>query len=173
MLALLLPSAAAALLLPPYTWDEVAYGAALPRDYAHAQHLFYNADYGPYSAFPANYEALVTAGLMLSGDVWPTQLLNVVLALAMAAMAMRLAPGARCIEAGPFVAGLLVVCALAVIQMAPVTKNDVACAFFQVLAILMLATPLASAPAPGRWCCRGLPRGVPGVGTARCTSPWP
>jgi hypothetical protein len=145
MLALLLPSAAVALLLPPYTWDEVAYGAALPRDYAHARHFFYNADYGPYSAFPANYEALVTAGLMLSGDVWPTQLLNVVLALAMAAMAKRLALALGASKPASFVAGLLVVCAPALIQMAPITKNDVACAFFQVLAILMLAIPLERA----------------------------
>ena len=141
MLVLLLPSAAAALLLPPYTWDEVAYGAALPRDFAHAGHFFYNADYGPYAAFPANYEALVTAGLMLSGDVWPSQLLNVVLALAMAAMAMRLALALGASKPASFVAGLLVVCAPAVILTAPVTKNDVACAFFQVLAILVLAIP--------------------------------
>jgi hypothetical protein len=148
LLALLLPSAAAALLLPPFTWDEVAYGAALPRDFAHARHFFYNADYGPYAAFPANYEALVTAGLMLSGDVWPTQLLNVVLALAMAAMAMRLALALGASKPAAYVAGLLVVCAPALILTAPVTKNDVACAFFQALAILALAIPLERA---GTW----------------------
>src|SRR5437016_4397154 len=47
---LILPALAA--LAPPYTWDEVAYGAALPRDYARAGHFFYNADYGVVSAFP-------------------------------------------------------------------------------------------------------------------------
>jgi len=145
MAALLLPSAAAALLLPPYTWDEVAYGAALPRDFAYARHFFYNGNYGPYSAFPANYEALVTAGLMLSGDVWPAQLLNVALALAMAATAMRMALALGASRPASFVAGLLVVCAPSVIQMAPITKNDVACAFFQVLALLMLAIPLERA----------------------------
>ncbi len=51
---LVLPAVAS--LSPPFGWDEVAYGAALPRDYARAGRFFYNADYGPYSAFPANYQ---------------------------------------------------------------------------------------------------------------------
>ena len=57
--------------VPPSSWDEIAYTIALPRDYAHENRFFYNADYGPYSAFPANYEALTTIVLYLTNDVWP------------------------------------------------------------------------------------------------------
>jgi hypothetical protein len=134
---LLVPSALAAF-LPPYTWDEVAYGAALPRDFARAGHIFYNSDYGAYAAFPANYEALVTASLLLTKDVWLTQLLNVALALAMAMSAALLARRLGVTGAAAPWAGLLVLCAPALIGIAPLTKNDVAAAFFQTLAVLAL-----------------------------------
>lgn len=134
---LLVPSLLAAL-LPPYTWDEVAYGAALPRDFAQAGHIFYNSDYGAYAAFPANYEALVTASLLLTKDVWLTQLLNVALALAMAMSAVLLARRLGVTGAAAPLAGLLVLCAPVLIGTAPFTKNDVANAFFQTLAVVAL-----------------------------------
>lgn len=140
-LPLLVPSALAAM-LPPHTWDEVAYGAALPRDFAKAGRLFFNSDYGAYAAFPANYEALVTASLLLTGDVRLTQLLNVVLALALAAIAALLARTLGVGKPASLVAGLLVLCAPVVIETAPLTKNDVANAFLQTLAVLVLATCL-------------------------------
>jgi hypothetical protein len=133
----MLPSLAASA-LPPYTWDEVAYGAALPRTFAKAGRLFYHADYGAYAAFPANYEALVTAALVLTRDVWITQLVGVVLALAMAAMAVVLARALGAGQRTSFVAGLLVLCAPALITTAPLTKNDVANGFFQALAVVVL-----------------------------------
>lgn len=138
-LPFLVPSALAALFLPPYTWDEVAYGAALPRDFARAGRFFYNVDYGPYSAFPANYEALVTACLALTGDVALTQLLNVVLALGMAVTAALLARALGASKPAQLLAGLFVVCAPVLIEVAPRTKNDVANAFLQTLAVLVLA----------------------------------
>lgn len=137
-LPLLVPSILAALLLPPYTWDEVAYGAALPRDFARAGHLFYNSDYGAYAAFPANYEALVTASVILTSDVRVTQLLNVGLALAMALIATLLARKLGVAKSPALLAGLFVLCAPVVVETAPRTKNDVASAFFQALAVLVL-----------------------------------
>ena len=141
-LPLLVPSMLAALLLPPYTWDEVAYGAALPRDFARAGRLFYNSDYGAYAAFPANYEALVTASLALTNDVRLTQLLNVVLALALAATATLLARALGVARLTSLAAGCFVLCAPVLIETAPLTKNDVANAFFQALAVLVLVACL-------------------------------
>jgi hypothetical protein len=46
--------------LPPLSWDEIAYSASLPKFYADNMSIRYNADYGPYSAFPQNYEILTT-----------------------------------------------------------------------------------------------------------------
>ncbi len=138
--------ALAALTLPPHTWDEVAYGAALPRDYARAGRIFYNSDYGAYSAFPANYEALVTASLVLTRDVWLTQLLNVVLALGMALVSVLLARTLGVSKRVSLVAGILVLSAPALIDVAALTKNDVANAFFQSLAVLALVLARGTAP---------------------------
>jgi hypothetical protein len=152
--------ALAALMLPPHTWDEVAYGAALPRDYARAGRIFYNADYGAYSAFPANYEALVTASLLLTGDVWLTQLLNVVLALGMAVISVLLARMLGVSKRVSLVAGILVLCAPALIEVAPLTKNDVANAFFQSLAVLALVGARGDAPGRTRALLSGVFLGV-------------
>ena len=46
--------------LPPLTWDEIAYSASLAKFYANNMSFKYNADYGPYSAFPQNYEIFTT-----------------------------------------------------------------------------------------------------------------
>jgi len=137
-LPLVIPSARAAWQLPPYTWDDVAYGAALPRAYAAAGRLFYNADYGAYSAFPGNHEALVTASLVVTGDVWASQLLNVLLALGLALVAVQLSRALGASSAPSLLAGLFVLCAPTLIEVAPLSKNDVACAFFQSLAVLAL-----------------------------------
>lgn len=134
-----LPALAAAL-LPPFTWDEVAYGAALPRDFARAGRLFYNADYGAYAAFPGNYEALVTASLLLTRDVRPAQVLNVALAAGLAAIATLLARLLRVSRMASLLAGLFVACAPALVQVAAVAKNDTANAFFQALAVVTLAS---------------------------------
>lgn len=146
LLPLTAPSALAALLLPPHTWDEVAYGAALPREFARAGRFFYQFDYGPYSAFPGNYEALVSASLLSTGDVRVAQLLNVAFALGIAVMAVAVARRLGARPAAALMAGLLVLCAPAVIAMAPLTKNDVSNAFFQTLAVMTLAELLETRP---------------------------
>jgi 4-amino-4-deoxy-L-arabinose transferase-like glycosyltransferase len=137
-LPLVVPSAWAAWQLPPYTWDDVAYGAALPRGYAEAGRFFYNADYGAYSAFPANHETLTTASLVLTGGVSASQLLNVLLALGLGLVAVQLSRALGAAKAPSLVAGLLVLCAPTLIEVAPLSKNDVACALFQSLAVLAL-----------------------------------
>jgi len=132
-----LPTVAA--FAPPHDWDEVAYTAALPRDYARAGSIFYNADHGPFSAFPANYEALTTAALVLVGHVAPARLLNVALALGLAVIAVHL--GTRLGVARPVasLAAVLVLAAPALQGVAVIVKNDIANAFFQALVLLALA----------------------------------
>jgi hypothetical protein len=61
---------------PPLTWDEIAYSASLPRAYAEKKHFFYNSAYGPYSAFPQNYEAITTASFILFKTPILSKLIN-------------------------------------------------------------------------------------------------
>jgi hypothetical protein len=135
---LVLPSVAAT--APPHSWDEVAYGAALPRDYALAGHFFYNADYGPYSAFPGNYEALATASLVLTGYVTPARVLNVLLALGLAVVAVHLSRHLGVPRPVALGAAVLVLSAEALLASVPMVKNDVANAFFQSAALLSIAS---------------------------------
>ncbi len=151
-LALLLPLLAlptVAAMAPPHDWDEVAYGAALPRDYARAGRFFYNADYGPYSAFPANYEALATASLVLTGDVIPARVLNVLLALGLAVIAVNLSRDLGAPRPVAWCAAVLVLSAEALPASVTMVKNDVANAFFQSLALLSIAG-YAARREPGR-----------------------
>ena len=134
---LVLPTVAA--MAPPHVWDEVAYGAALPRDYALAGRFFYNADYGPYSAFPGNYEALVTASLVLTGDVMPARVLNVLLALGLAVIVVNLSRDLGVSRPVALSTAVLVLSASALLTSVPMARNDVANAFFQSLALLSLA----------------------------------
>jgi 4-amino-4-deoxy-L-arabinose transferase-like glycosyltransferase len=121
---------------PPRNRDEVAYSAALPRDFARAGRFFYNADYGPYSAFPANYEALTTASLVATGSVAAVKLGNLAMALGMAVVAGALAQALGARRRAALVAGLFVMAAPAIVTYVPVAKNDVANAFFQCLAVV-------------------------------------
>jgi hypothetical protein len=134
----LLALLAAAAFAPPYTWDEVAYGASLPRSYALAGRFFYNADYGGYSAMPANAESLIAAAFVLCRSVVPAQLLTVAfafgIALATAALGRRVGLG----RIGALVAGAFVLLAPALLAIVTTVKNDTANAFFQVLCLLML-----------------------------------
>ena len=147
-LPFLVPAALAAALLPPHAWDDVAYGAALPRDFAAAGRFFYNADYGVYAAFPANYETLVTASLLLTGTVSLSQLLNVVFASGLSLIAVQLARALGASKPVSLLAGIFVLCAPALIRITPLTKNDVANAFFQSLGVLVLVA-LADRPGYG------------------------
>jgi hypothetical protein len=120
----------------PYSWDEVAYGAALPRDYAKAGMFYYNADYGPYSAFPGNYEALTTAALLLFHSVVPIKLLNLILTAGLALAAVQMYNMLGFDRRFSAIAGTAVLSAGALILFSVVVKNDIANAFFQSLAIL-------------------------------------
>jgi hypothetical protein len=135
---LVLPAIAAT--APPNEWDEVAYGAALPRDYAAAGRFFYNADYGPVSAFPGNYEALATAALVLVGDVTPVRVLSVLLALGLAVIAVHLSRRVGVAWPSALIAAMLVLSAPALLTAVPLVKNDVANAFFQGLALLSITS---------------------------------
>jgi hypothetical protein len=139
----LLPVLAWAAFLPPYSWDEVAYGAALPRDYARVGHFFYNDDYGPYSAFPGNYEALTTAALVLFQSASAMKCLNLLLAIGLAAIAAHLCRALRAPKLCWPLAAALVLSAPVVCGVVPMVKNDVANAFFQCLAIMACVRYLA------------------------------
>jgi hypothetical protein len=132
----LLPVLAWAAFLPPYGWDDVAYEVALPRDYARAGHFFYNDDYGPYSAFPSNYEALTTAALVLLKSASAMKCLNLLLAVGLAAIAALLCRLLRAPRICWPLAAVLVMSAPVVAQFTPMVKNDVANAFFQCVAIV-------------------------------------
>jgi len=136
ILAPLLPILAWVAFVPPFSWDDVAYDVALPRDYARAGHFFYNADYGPYSAFPSNYEALTTAALLLLNSASAMKCLNLLLATGLAATAVLFCRALRAPRICAPLAAVLVMSAPAVVEFTPMVKNDVANAFFQCLAIV-------------------------------------
>ncbi len=136
MLVPLLPILAWVAFLPPFSWDDVAYDVALPRDYARAGHFFYNADYGPYSAFPSNYEAMTTAALVLFKSASAMKCLNLILATGLAATAVLFCRALRTPRICEPLAAVLVMSASVVVEFTPMVKNDVANAFFQCLAIV-------------------------------------
>jgi 4-amino-4-deoxy-L-arabinose transferase-like glycosyltransferase len=139
LLALLLVIPLLAASAPPWQWDEVAYGASLPRDYARAGRFFYNADYGPYSAFPGNYEAITTASLVLAGSVTLVRVFNVLLMLGLALVAAHLSLRVGVPRSVAPLAAVLVLAAPAVPVGALMVKNDLASAFFESLTLLALA----------------------------------
>jgi hypothetical protein len=124
---------------PPYHWDEVAYTATLPRDYARAGRFFYNGDYGSFSAFPANYEAVTTAGLVLVGNVTAPRVLNVILMWGLALSAASLSVRLGVPRGVAPIAAVLVLAAPVVHASALMVKNDLAAGFFQALTLLALA----------------------------------
>jgi len=132
----LVPILAWVAFVPSFSWDDVAYDVALPRDYARAGHFFYNADYGPYSAFPSNYEALTTAALVLFKSASAMKCLNLMLAAGLAATAALLCRALRAPRICEPLAAVLVMSAPVVLEFTPMVKNDVANAFFQCLAIV-------------------------------------
>ena len=143
VLAPLLPILAWAAFVAPYSWDDVAYGVALPRDYARAGHFFYNDDYGPYSAFPSNYEAVTTAALVLLKSASAMKCLNLLLAIGLAAIAPLLCQALRADKLCWPLAAAMVLSAPVVLQFTPMAKNDVANAFFQCLAVVACVRYLA------------------------------
>jgi hypothetical protein len=129
---------AAAAVAPAYTWDEVAYGASLPRAYAQAGRFFYDGDYGAYSGMPANGEALTTASLVLAHSIVPAQLLTVLFAFGFALIAAELGRSVGLTRASCLLAAALVLAAPDLVVIATTVKNDTVNAFFQALFLLMI-----------------------------------
>src|SRR5262249_37519942 len=127
--AALLSAAVIASVLPPYTWDEVAYSAALPEYYAQAHRFFYDSDYGVYSAFPANYEALVTSIIVLFGTPLPVKLFNALCALGMAICGSAIATCIGVKKEYLTVPVVLILSAPVTIGTTLVIKNDISVGF--------------------------------------------
>jgi hypothetical protein len=132
----LVPILALAAFLPPNNRDEVAYSVALPRDFARAGRFFYNSDYGPYSAFPGNFEALTTADLLVFHGTAAVRLLNLAMAVGMALIAGALFEELSGRKRWWPISALLVMTAPAITTYVTVAKNDVANAFLQCCAVL-------------------------------------
>jgi len=127
-----------ALYFPPFIWDEVAYAAALPKLYAMSLHFFYAENYGPYSAFPQNFEAISTASLLILNSLILPKILNFILAIGMVVLAGDLALLIGLPKIFAILGGSVVGLSSAFITFTPTLKNDVANGFFQSAAILML-----------------------------------
>jgi hypothetical protein len=127
--------------VPPYSWDEVAYSVALPKLYAAAHRIFYAKDTGTYSAFPASYEALTTASLLLTGSITPMRLLGVACLAVMGGITVILSRILTGRTAAGLLAGALVIGA-GVGVFSSYVKNDFVNGAFQAAAILFVCAYL-------------------------------
>jgi hypothetical protein len=125
-------------LIPPFTYDEVAYSASLPKDYASVKHFFYNYNYGHYSAFPQNYDAITTLSLIFSKSTSVVKILNIFLAIGITLASSTIAKLAGVKNKISIFAGLLVGCSSGFITALPIAKNDIANGFFQSWCIVAL-----------------------------------
>lgn len=123
---------------PPFVWDEVAYGAALPKLYAIRGYFYYVAEYGPYSAFPQNLEAISTISLILFGSFDFVKVLNFFLAVGLLLISYNLSLLIGLPRIFAIVGALMLGLSPAFITFVPTVKNDIANGFFQSAAILML-----------------------------------
>jgi len=124
--------------MPPFTSDEIAYSAALPKAYAAAKQFFYKAEYGPYSAFPQNYEAFTTLSILIFDTPTLARLLNFLMGIGMVVAANSIALYLGVSKKIAWGSALLVSCSSIFIASVPISKNDIANAFFQVWAIVIL-----------------------------------
>lgn len=125
---------------PPFVWDEVAYTVALPKLYAEARHFFYASNYGPYSAFPQNYEAITTTSILLFDSPIISKVLNFWFLLSLMLLASYLAFLSGVSKKLSLFAGVIVGCSSELIFFTPIVKNDIASAFFQCWSVAVLAT---------------------------------
>ena len=124
-------------LIPVYAWDEVAYSVALPQEFAKTGKYFYNSFYGPYGAFPGNYEALTATSLFLFESIVAIKLLNIFLLIGTAASAGAITWRLGGCRTSSIFTMLLVMIAPIFIATAVAIKNDLANAFFQTLSVLL------------------------------------
>jgi len=126
------------LFIPTFSYDEIAYSVSLPKHYAIAHKFYYVDDYGPYSAFPQNYETLTSVSLLFFGSPIVSKVINYILGFGMVLAANRMA--IQCGVSGKvsILAGVFVGCSVAFITSLPIAKNDIFNSFFQVWAIVVL-----------------------------------
>lgn len=136
---------------PPFVWDEVAYTAALPKLYAAKTHFYYAAEYGPYSAFPQNFEAISTASLIFLKSLLASKLLNFICALGILVIAGDIGLVIGLPKIFSILGGAVIGLSSAFILFLPLVKNDIVNGFFQSAAILMLI--LYSKNGALRSCC--------------------
>lgn len=123
---------------PPFVWDEVAYNAALPKLYAVKKYFYYAAEYGPYSAFPQNFEAISTASLLLFNSFAFAKFLNFIFALGILVVAGNIGLLIGLPRVFAILGGSAIGLSSEFIVFTPVLKNDVANGFFQSAAIMMV-----------------------------------
>lgn len=133
-------------MVPPYIYDEVAYTVSLPKAYASARKFFYNSDYGPYSAFPQNYEALTTISMLLFSTPITSKILNIYFAAGIAIATGCIAKLISTSNKSAILASSLIACSPALIGFVPIIKNDIANTFFQAWAIVFLLRFTQSKP---------------------------
>jgi hypothetical protein len=124
--------------IPTFSYDEVAYSVSLPKHYVAAHQFYYVDDYGPYSAFPQNYETLTSASLLFFGSPFLAKFINYILGFGMVLAANRMSIQCGISARLSLLAGAFVGCSLAFVTSLPIAKNDVLNAFFQVWAIVIL-----------------------------------
>lgn len=125
-------------IIPPFTYDEVAYSVALPRDYASAGYFFYNSDYGPYSAFPQNYEAITTLSMIITGSPILSKTLNFFMGLGIVFAITAIAKFSGVARWGALISAALVFSSSVFLANLPVAKNDIANAYFQLWSIVFV-----------------------------------
>lgn len=124
--------------MPPFTGDEIAYSVALPRDYALAGHFFYNADYGPYSAFPQNYEAITTISMFLFDGPILSKILNFFMGLGLVVAAVVISEFIGLSKKNSFLSAMFIISSSVFILNLPIAKNDIANSFFQAWTIVLI-----------------------------------
>lgn len=124
--------------VPTFTYDEVAYSVSLPKHYVAAQQFYYVDNYGPYSAFPQNYETLTSVSLLFFNSPVLAKVINYILGFGMVLAANRIAKQCGASSKASILAGFFVGCSTAFIISLPIAKNDVMNGFFQAWAIVML-----------------------------------
>ncbi|MBU3637576.1 glycosyltransferase family 39 protein [Polynucleobacter sp. es-MAR-4] len=132
-LALFLVSA-----MPVFTGDEIAYSVALPKLYADAKRIFYVSDYGPYSAFPQNYEALTTLSFIVFDSPILSKIINLIMVLSISCIGWDISRRQGCNKIISTLTPLFFLTSSVVITYSPIAKNDIANGFFQILSLYFI-----------------------------------
>ena len=124
--------------IPTFTYDEVAYSVSLPKHYVAAHKFYYVDNYGPYSAFPQNFETITSVSLLFFDSPFLAKVINYILGFGMVLAANRMAIQCGVSKKTSILAGLFVGCSISLITSLPIAKNDILNSFFQVWTIVFL-----------------------------------